>query len=231
MESDYWPRIGWAGSNGYFYEVDPDKPQRPPLKRADFESQLIAIDCGEFDYLGINWEPYTGGWQYLDPHQHLRTYTELTLELLDSVHALRPDVTCFLYIRPGLVNNATKLIDGASKICDIEERLRDITQHPAFSEYAAFSAYWHDGIDERVWQRRIDFAISMCTTVHDKKPLAFIWDNHAGWSGKRMDVSSFRALLQYLDDRGIDGVYWSPWGNPTEIHWETQWALWDFVDK
>ena len=226
MSAGLWKPFTWLPSNDSLMKWDDEDV--PPVLRDDFDSIITSLPAGI--PAGFNLEPMSvtrhTAYKYLNYFNHPDEATAIFKSVCDRISLIRPDLDYCFYTLPQGAHYVTKDISYAVKVAERETAYAKATKDTLPT--AAISGYWKDwktpGTYE-IWKRRMDYAIAMASTVHDKPLRAFVWDTGRGWK-QPMPYEKFTKVLRYFARRDIDVVYWS---FEYPVAWRTQLALWQYA--
>ena len=225
-----WQQIGSLPSNDILAQAG--APDQLPVIAADDRIAEVLSAFAHGSIVWANWEPASGSWKYLNYGLHPVEAAALKLELVTAIKRVRPDLQLLLYICPETTGNITK--DAAKYLPQVAAREVAYLPASAHMSYCGISGYWkgdHNDETFAIWERRQEMSIALARCVHNKEPLAFVWDNNGhGWKPP-MTGANFRRILKFYAARDVDVIYWSPWwpANRGPIANSTQFQLWQFA--
>jgi hypothetical protein len=155
------------------------------------------------------------------------TAVALRVRMMSIIDDERPDLDIGIWGIPHHVHTVQRDYRNKAKALAMIQREIEYQEVTRYSDTIYVSAYWRhrnpaDFAKLAEWKKEVRLKVILAETFHGQKPRVYIW--HRGYRlGQRfLDPAIFAEMLRFLDEEGLDIVFWASYKDPVFPEWVVQ---------
>jgi len=170
------------------------------------------------------------------------TSVSLRKRMMSIIADERPDLDIGIWSIPNHVHTVQRDYRNKAKALAMIQREIEYQEVTKYSDTIYISAYWRhrnpaDFRKLELWKKEVRLKVVLAETFHGQTPRVYIW--HRGYQlvdegnhrdGDFVDPAIFNEMLRFLDQEGLDIIFWAGLNDDYFPHWVVQ-ALEGYADK